>query len=345
MSPALSAYLDIARLMAAFVVFSSHVQHHAAPAFWWRFSSLGSSAVAVFFVLSGFVIAHTVQNRATTAKAYAIDRIARMASVALPALALTYILQGGHGPGFGISELIRSLTFTNEAWGHVSWGNNLPYWSLGFEVPYYVIFGILTFAPRSSGLLASAILLALIGPAVALLFPLWWLGFLTHRFCSRHVLPAGIAIVLLLSPALIAATGVPEPIHGEFETMNLSPARLLEIVRDYYVGFLFALNVMGFNRLFGRIKVPEMLGKSVRWLAGATFSLYLFHLPLLIAFASVWPYSPADWRSTIILPCLVVAVVYLLAEFTERRRRFWRRIVERCFAAFSRPRTRIDVSP
>ena len=55
------------------------------------FFTLAHSAVVVFFVLSGYLIAWTAQ-RDKSAVDYLINRAARIYSVALPALVLTYLL-------------------------------------------------------------------------------------------------------------------------------------------------------------------------------------------------------------------------------------------------------------
>ena len=52
--------------------------------------SYGGSAVVVFFVLSGFVIAYVTDTREQTARAYAVSRFSRVYSVIIPALLLTF---------------------------------------------------------------------------------------------------------------------------------------------------------------------------------------------------------------------------------------------------------------
>ncbi|HEX3666918.1 MAG TPA: hypothetical protein VHU23_16965 [Rhizomicrobium sp.] len=49
-------------------------------------------AVTVFFVLSSFVITHVAAERETNLRLYAVSRLARVYSVALPAILLVIIL-------------------------------------------------------------------------------------------------------------------------------------------------------------------------------------------------------------------------------------------------------------
>jgi peptidoglycan/LPS O-acetylase OafA/YrhL len=55
-------------------------------------ASTGVQAVDVFFVLSGFVIAHVYNTREQTVQSYMVSRAARIYSVAIPALILTAVV-------------------------------------------------------------------------------------------------------------------------------------------------------------------------------------------------------------------------------------------------------------
>jgi peptidoglycan/LPS O-acetylase OafA/YrhL len=90
MSPSLSLYLDLARVAAALVVLLSHcwlVLFPGYPLHW-----PGPPAVIVFFVLSGFVIAYVTDGRDRTIGQYALNRLSRLWSVALPALAFGFVV-------------------------------------------------------------------------------------------------------------------------------------------------------------------------------------------------------------------------------------------------------------
>jgi peptidoglycan/LPS O-acetylase OafA/YrhL len=87
MNRELSLYLDICRFCAAAMVFLGHVSDHQwSGGFLWQIGGFGEDAVAVFFVLSGFVIGYVSDARENAASSYTASRLARLWSVAVPAL-------------------------------------------------------------------------------------------------------------------------------------------------------------------------------------------------------------------------------------------------------------------
>ena len=93
MTNGLSLYLDALRFAAAFTVFLSHYSTgRISGGLLWQFSDYGRTAVLVFFVLSGFVIAAVTDTRERSLENYALSRIARLYSVIIPAFILTALL-------------------------------------------------------------------------------------------------------------------------------------------------------------------------------------------------------------------------------------------------------------
>src|ERR1700691_426345 len=88
-----SLYLDAVRFFAALTVFVAHISGARFTAgLFWRTEPYANEAVIVFFVLSGFVIAYVAERSEVTPRAFAIARLARIYSVALPALVMTFAL-------------------------------------------------------------------------------------------------------------------------------------------------------------------------------------------------------------------------------------------------------------
>jgi peptidoglycan/LPS O-acetylase OafA/YrhL len=77
MTNALSLYLDALRFGAALTVFVSHYSTgRISGGLFWQFDR-GRTAVLVFFVLSGFVIAWVSERRERTLEEYCLSRVAR----------------------------------------------------------------------------------------------------------------------------------------------------------------------------------------------------------------------------------------------------------------------------
>ncbi|WP_395403790.1 acyltransferase family protein [Pseudoduganella sp. UC29_106] len=216
MSRQLSLYLDLLRFLAALTVLVSHASGHTLggrvlPV------SLGHNAVIVFFLLSGYVIAHVADHKERSPRAFWISRFARVYSVALPAILLTPLVDqiGLHiDPGFyaggmtthdySLVRIVASLGFVNELWFvSIMPFSNSPYWSLCYEMSYYLLFAIYTFAGQRRWFwLALAALV--IGPKILLLAPIWLVGVVLYRQRSwYHISEA--AGWLLWSTSLLAA--------------------------------------------------------------------------------------------------------------------------------------------
>jgi peptidoglycan/LPS O-acetylase OafA/YrhL len=190
MNRATSLYIDLARFSAALVVFLGHISgQRLTGGFLWQIAPYMSHAVTIFFVLSGFVIAYATDKRENSAVSYAVSRAARIYSVVLPALAATVLLDTlgrylqpalysdawGYVDHNQLASFALSALFLNEIWFiHVSPGSDLPYWSLGYEIWYYVIFGIFLFSPRKWFFLPVALIV--IGPKIVSMLPLWLFG-------------------------------------------------------------------------------------------------------------------------------------------------------------------------
>lgn len=161
----LSIYLDLLRLVAAVEVVLGHARHFVMPRLPGFLSGHTGEAVAIFFVLSGFVIAFVADRKERTLRSYATARLSRLFSVCLIALASNVVFDAisrhyGAQPltalpyynGDYLGTLPFSLTFTNELWfSHRVFGTNEPYWSLGFEAAYYAIFAAFFYGGRRRG--------------------------------------------------------------------------------------------------------------------------------------------------------------------------------------------------
>jgi peptidoglycan/LPS O-acetylase OafA/YrhL len=340
MPAALSIYLDFVRFGAAFFVLISHAGPDEYGGAWLRsVSAFGHDAVIVFFVLSGFVIAHTVETKERSVNIYLVSRLARLWSVAVPAIVLTFLLAwiGGAAPAAN-TALVQgavSVVFANQIWffdANPVW--NDPYWSLGYEFPYYVFFAIISFAPRRWRCALVALWLASIGPRVTVLLPIWLFGVWLYRAHSRVRTPeiAGWVLALMPVPLLLALywSGTAHYLqHLVRDEIGVEAAHFLRfsepIARQYVIGILVTVHFWGITVVAHRLDRPlRIAARSIRYLANHTLSLYLFHMPLLSFGAAMLHPRPNDPLKSATMIVATTVVVALLAPFTEGRKNEWR---------------------
>jgi peptidoglycan/LPS O-acetylase OafA/YrhL len=346
MSRAFSLYLDVVRFVAALLVLLYHANWIYRPGL--LITSLGHEAVVIFFVLSGFVIAYVADTREQDFRGFLLARAARILSVAIPAIILTGMLDAA---GYHINEavypegyrawdlpLIRVITstlFLNEIWLlGIQLFTNVPYWSLNYEVWYYVLFGILFFYRGKGSRIVFVLVCILLGPKILLLLPVWWLGVWIYRSEYLARLPDSLAwLCLVLSIAggfwyvhvNMGQLGWDylERLLGEELHLQLSFSR--QFISDYYLGLVLALHFTGLRVLLARLNsVPRSIEAPIRYLAGATFSIYLFHQPLLWFYSAVFSWVGEGVPRYVVVVPLTIVTAFVLSSFTEQKKHIWK---------------------
>jgi peptidoglycan/LPS O-acetylase OafA/YrhL len=336
-----SVYLDLVRFAAAVLVYMWHSNQRFLTTEILPVSNYGHSAVIVFFVLSGFVIAFITETKENRLADFAASRISRVYSVAAPALVITVALDAiGRTLYPAIYQypfdqfavrLLASLLMLNEIWFiSITSFSNVPYWSICFEWWYYVTFAMVMFLPARIGWILVIVTALLIGPKVVLLAPIWWMGVLLYRW--RHLRDlslsfawtlAAISVVGLVlfhrHDLMAVAEGWLEAIVGPDMTHQLTFAK--RVFADYLLGVLVFVNFAAVRRIVeAHGNILMAIAGPVRFFANYTFSLYLLHQPLFLFWAAVVRGDPATsgyWWSVTTLTMLSVGII---GFFTETRR-------------------------
>jgi len=305
MTNALSLYLDALRFGAALTVFVSHYSTgRISGGLFWQFDH-GRTAVLVFFVLSGFVIAWVSERRERTLEEYGLSRVARLYSVIIPAFVVTAALDSIgkaidprlYGPEWGHSmahpaiDYALSAVFLGESWAiRVLPGSDVPYWSLNYEAWYYVLFAAVIFLrgrPRKAAVIVAALLA---GPRILFLLPVWLMGVAAWRWRAELPDQLGRPLVVVCLAGFIAL----EALGGERLFWHPSGGWLPPdfSAYDFVLGALVALFIIGLANV--QLPMPKArFERLVRGLAGTSFGLYLLHYPLLNFFGTVVP-GPTD---------------------------------------------------
>lgn len=305
-----SASLDVLRACAALAVFLQH----------WHWTGLdggalslftpkvGRTAVVVFFVLSGLVISATA-SRTPSFGDYAVRRAARIYSVAIPALLLTLGLDllslhlGLPDPpnSFELNKIHLyfpfHLMFAGELWslGVYAFSDG-PYWSINYEVWYYIAFGSAIFLRGWQRVAAVAAVVLLMGPKLWLLFPIWLGGVAVHWLLQRPALSrwlaGSIAAASAVALVLFLATGLDElaAVAGRNLVARVWQAKL-RYSQDFLADYIAGALAMGF--VFGlcsaKLQLPRWVTGPGQRLAAVSFSLYLVHIPLFYFFGALLP--------------------------------------------------------
>lgn len=357
LTPAYSSYLDLVRCCGAFAVFLEHLasypfsrdtpaSNHPLLA---ALGDYGNTAVIIFFVLSGYVIAYVVSTRERTVSAYTISRISRLYSVVIPALVLTCALDA-------IGQKLRPEFYEipSVLWQPSSWqgylasaffvneytalpfnglvpGTNSPFWSLSFEATYYVFAGLVWFLPLRFAVPMVVVLLAAAGRTISALLPLWFLGVWVYaasqRLTSRLPVPA--VLFMLSSAAIVALPQIPQLAavnnFGAYFPWGHGPYNR-NLVLDYATAVAFAVQMVVVRQLLTSLqRLPLPLERAIRWLGSITFPMYAMHYPVLCLFAALNPFERSSWPGIAFVTAAVLAVVTLLSPACEWLRRRLRR--------------------
>jgi peptidoglycan/LPS O-acetylase OafA/YrhL len=340
-----SLYLDLTRFLAAVLVVLTHyAQNGLLGAGASALPHVGREAVMVFFVLSGFVIAYTSAEKGLTLRQYALARSARIYSLAIPVVLLCFGLVYLTADAAGLAPQLTyqahkpwlylplHLLFMGELWNlseSPPW--LIQYWSLNYEVWYYVLFGVLYYLRGARRVLVAALVLLIMGFKLWLLLPVWLAGACLYRY--RRPLPIGVGAARLLWLATLAAlvaykmAGLDLTLRAvgiamwPFQSLHLGNAD--RYLSDYVVCLLVCLNFMLARQCaFGGL---DRFAAPIRTVAAYTFTLYLIHGPVIGMWRLFYPYHPGHALDLVLLSVCIALATWLVGLITERRRDWFRR--------------------
>lgn len=355
-----SIYLDLVRFLAACLVYVYHSNQRWLVEPILPLAQHGHSAVIVFFVLSGYVIAYITDTKERDWATYTASRLSRVYSVAVPTLVLTLLLDTigrqllpapyGYPYDWFAVRIFASLFMLNEVWFiSITSFSNVPYWSICYEAWYYVAFGLLTFLPRRPAWALVALLALVLGPKIVLLAPIWGLGVLLYRWRRLAEISEATGWALVVGTVL----GIGLYLHFDVERLAAAPLRALLgeawfvqlsfsrwFLGDLILGPLVMLHFAGMRRVAARLSGLFLaVEKPVRLLAAYTFTLYLLHQPLFLFWGAVLGGKDRSYGNWVLVTVLVAASIALVGTVTENRRHGLTRWIRAQLARFSASRT------
>jgi peptidoglycan/LPS O-acetylase OafA/YrhL len=300
--------LDGLRGIAAFIVVVSHVASLIPAIGPLPGAQLGEQGVAIFFALSGFLMAYLYGGKALTRQAaldYLVHRFARIYPVYLFAVAVAALLSSWPGLNY-----IDTLVGTREVARHILLlGSKGVFWSIPPEIQFYLFFLLLwrCFAqPHKSQTLVAIIatlfvidaMLDFPGPGIVLIskLPYFLFGALAGRMRALEgrrnghaVLAVGIAALSLL------VLFIPSRVFGFF------PYGHFWGLKSALASAVIVYLVAGENAASAKVlAAPPLL-----FIGKISFSLYLLHVPVVFF---------VNRLLSAVLPPVIVVALSLLAS-------------------------------
>lgn len=287
-------------------------------------TGLGHQAVIVFFVLSGFLVGGSVLKPNYSLKSYFINRISRLWTVLIPALVFTFIIdfyfydassnsfrtqaiQTGEY-SLNVDVFIGNVLFLQTIY-FPTYGTNGPLWSLANEFWYYVIFPFIFSVVNKlrkyeidfKSLMFFLLVTLWLPLNITLLFPVWLLGFFVYLFYGKFYTNQYLFVfVLLLFFSIIATT--------RFKIIDGLPA-------DCLIGFSVAVLILMSPVIEKFFKISGLFTRFITWLSSISFSLYLFHYPLLVFYVGMSSTSREQPNNHLFIHFSIVSVSILLVSW------------------------------
>jgi peptidoglycan/LPS O-acetylase OafA/YrhL len=330
------AFIDLTRCIAAFWVMAAHIMIWGG----WYGLPLPDAVIAVdlFMMISGFLMCLVAEAHDTNEggeagrwRAFLLRRYFRIAPAYYASLIIAFVAGGAFLAGYqahqamtpswwpagGANDPARIVYDWRNFALHVSFlfglfpqhafSTFLPDWSLSLEMQFYAAFPLLWLGVRRFGYLitgAAAGGIALI--LTAMVFGKWGYTAPSLLFLKLQYFVAGMFIFRILSPAA-----------GKAERLALLAAALALVGFERHASHLWMVScavllaMTGIGRLEASNLAPRVIklvcaNPVVRFLADASYGVYLFHGFFISAAGLIISNSPAV---TVLTPPIRVAVM------------------------------------
>ena len=357
----ISVVLDISRVCLALVVAGAHWTQGYFQHDWPDLTIVGVAAVGGFFVLSGYTIRMIYPDgHSFDESRYYVDRLSRLWSVVLPALLATVCLDAVSyyaAPDFYMSHwggevdhplfrLTANIGFFGQLWGYSIYPfSNSPFWSLGYEAAFYLMYGL--YLSRRYMLLGLTALL--LGPNILFMAVIWIGGAVLFDVFSAkgkvgpfvRAMLAALALAVLGYVALNlneVAELTRQIIDVFFGALHVDPARVsVSLVLPSVAALAaFALVFWVLGMIGPKLELPDRLKRIARTVGDATFPIYLFHFPMFVCVAALGLYDETSTFQKLVVFVCVVGVAGLMTPFTNRFKNVLRRFLS-AGAGYLRP--------
>lgn len=342
-----SLYLDFLRVIATLGVFIGHFAYtRFSGTFFSKIGIFSHDSVIIFFVLSGYVIAYVSENKDKSMREYFSSRAARIYSVLIPAMILTLLLDNigisfnkSNYEGYIFVDVVKRIIangfFLQEVWNQsIRFFSNGPLWSLGYEIIYYIIFGILFYNRKSKIAKIGIASFIILFYKVSLLLPIWLLGVLAYKIRDKKMSSKKgsciLFILTIITYLLLKRMGILTTIY--FKSLGYS----CYIIGDYIIGLLLFVNIICIKNM--NLNILFKFSSLIKGISGFSFSIYLFHFPMLVFITSIFNYNKNNFISVTLVGILVLSSCFILSLVTEKKKYLYKKMFRILFRVKEQPK-------
>lgn len=338
-----SILLDSLRIFAALVVFYIHAFDKWFPKFAHPHSEPGEpshAAVVIFFVLSGYVIAHTTISNNRGGRQYAQARLSRLCAIVIPVLIITALIQlivnyinpamlAGYIRPHSWVRYLASGLLINELWFFSAAPPiNIALWSLSYEFWYYAIFGLWFF--RRQGWKSYALLLLtllIVGPKILLLMPVWLIGYAAY-ILPRPKINTGASWFFVFAGLVLAWLAVAYTPYMPYKVGYEPLFGSNQFFTDWISG-IFIAAALWILPTVDAVNSEMRFSNLIRKSADLTFPLYVLHYPLLVMWRGIFGFEPYNKAQFWVALISVLVIASIIGVLLEMQRHLWTRFFKR----------------
>ncbi|MBY5783058.1 MULTISPECIES: acyltransferase family protein [Rhizobium] len=309
--------LDGLRGVAALLVVGAHIGlifPITAP----HLVTMGDEAVGLFFALSGFLMAHLYGSRPVTKENvldFLVSRFARIYPVYLVAVVLVAMLSSMPNLDFvqpiaGVTDFLRHVFLL---------GSSGVFWSIPPEIQFYLLFPVLWLClaqpQRYSGMIVGLTVVVVVdglvelpGPGIVLVskLPYFLFGALAgimHSHWNRWI-PSALTGILTLFLVAVFFTyrHILPGFSPEFWSLQSAVA---------------AAVIVGLVARQPPIAADVLAAAPVRFLGKISFSLYLFHVPIMFLARLTFDALMPEPALIVVTLCIAVVGAWFIHETIE----------------------------
>ena len=326
-------WLDTMRFVAAFMVLLSHARNTFFPTYgdlpigqqnffcmaFTMFCRMGHEAVIVFFVLSGFLVGgrgfERIKDGSMNVRSYAIDRFARICPPLLAAI-LFYYVTSLFIPGtpYSWATAIGNLLSLQ---GICCKSLVSPFWSLSYEVWFYIILGALAalLKAKKDGKIIVGMIVFVAATSVFVLglkmhyLLIWMMGAMAYLIRPKKRNKWVLLLSLIGLFASILYFQLSKGTRSLEYAVEGSNKELIEIIMSLMVCLLIQQVI-----LFEPSNIiSKWIEKNVGRMAKFSYTLYLSHrIVFLWIIALIWAQDSCQFTIYGIIRFLIIIIASLL---------------------------------